>query len=370
MKKIVAFLTATAILFSFVGCKKKEIDPGLAAGKNGKRVNYNYNMSDYVTLGNYLGITVDKTSDAYKNYANSYYSDLVANADAYIYIKEGVLAKDDTAMIEFVGRIDGKEFEGGKSNAESPLTLGSNSFIPGFEDALIGKSIGKTEVITVTFPDDYDQTTYFTDDTKQENGFSLKGKKAEFTVTINSKRVLPQQNDETAKKLGFASNDELLKDTEKIVTETIIRDTITSSNGFAVKSFPETEKARYDEIYNEVVSLAQQQASEYNAQYGTEVDAETMLYYMYGYTSDNLKSYYQDVQKIEIILYAIFDAENLTFTEQEYNDFLSETAKQNSTSDETVTVEMVKEEYEAWQLEAMIVTELAMKYLVKSAVIK
>lgn len=370
MKKIVAFLMATVVAFSFIGCKKKEIDPALAAGKNGERVNYNYKMSDYVTLGTYRGITVDKASDTYTNYVNSYFTELVANANAYNYIKEGTLAKNDTVMIEFVGRIDGKEFEGGKSETESPLTLGSNSFIPGFEDALIGKTIGKTEVITVTFPEDYDQTTYYTDDADHKNGFSLKGKEAEFTVKINSKRELPEKNDDTAKTLGFENNDGLLKELEEVAVESIIRDTVTSASGFAVKSFPETEKAKYDNMYNEIYTVAQQEATAYNSQYGTEIDAETMMYYMYGYTSDNLKYYYQNSQKLEMILYAIYDAENLTFTEEEYNNYLAEIAKQTSTADTTVTVEDVKEGYEPWQLEIMMVTDVTMKHLAKSVVVK
>ncbi len=367
MKKIVALLLVTVMAFSFIGCGEREVDPSVAGGKKGERVSYNYNMSDYVTLGKYLGIEIDTAGDTYKNYVNSYYTQLVANANAYNYIKEGILAKNDTTMIEYVGRIDGKEFQGGTSSEETALTLGSGSFIPGFEDALIGKSVGSTEVIKVTFPEDYDQTTYYTDDTEQKNGFNLKGQKAEFTVKINSKRELPEKNDETAKKMGFENNDALLNALKENAIEGIILDTVGS---FAVKSFPETEKANYDELFNEIYTVAQQEATAYNAQYGTNIDAETMIYYMSGYTSDNLKYYYQNSQKLEIIMYAIFDAEKLTFTQQEYNDYLTEFAKQNSTSENTVTVEDIKAENKPWILEADMVRDVVIKHLVKSAVVK
>ena len=106
MKKLIALSLSLLILFSFAGCKAKEVDPSVTAGKNGDRVSYNYNMTKYVTLGTYKGITIDKTGDLYKNYYDSYFKNMVSSANAYDYVKEGELAKNDTAMIEYVGRID------------------------------------------------------------------------------------------------------------------------------------------------------------------------------------------------------------------------------------------------------------------------
>lgn len=365
MKRIIALSLALLMLFSFAGCKKKDIDPATTAGKNGDRVNYNYNMADYVTLGTYKGMEIDKSSDLYKNYYNSYFRNMVAQADAYI--KEGILAKGDIAIIEYVGRIDGKEFQGGSSE-EYALVLGSGGFIPGFEDALIGKEIGKTTVINLNFPDDYDQTTYFTDDKDMKNGFNLKGKAVEFTVKVNS--VMPEINEETAKKLGFKDNAELLKALEDTTIQNCITDNLLNSDKFAVKSFPENEKKHYDDLYNEIYSAANQEATTYNAQYGTNVTADEMLYYMYGMTADNIKYYHQNSLKNEAIMYAIFDAEKLSYTEEEYNAFLSEIAANNSSSTTTVTLEQVKENYKTWQLEAMMINDVVMKFVAKAAVLK
>ncbi len=370
MKRIIALSLALLMLFSFAGCKKKEIDPATTGGKNGDRVSYNYDMSKYVTLGTYKGMTIDKSSDLYKNYYNSYFENMVAQAKAYNYVKEGTLAKNDTAMIEYVGKIDGKEFQGGTSSAEYALTLGSGSFIPGFEDALIGKEIGKTTVINLNFPDDYDQTTYFTDDKDMKNGFNLKGKAVEFTVKVNSVQKKPEINEETAKKLGFKDNAELLKALEDTTVQNCITDNLLNSDKFAVKSFPEKEKKNYDEVYNEMYAIAQQEATAYNSQNGTNVTAEEMLYYRYGMTSDNIKYYHQNSLKNEAILYSIFDAENLSYTEEEYNEYLAEIAADNTTSTETMTVEQIKQQYKPWQLEALMISRVVTDFLTRNAVIK
>ena len=114
----------------------------------------------------------------------------------------------DMTVIDFVGSVDGEEFEGGKGEGVN-LVLGSNSFIPGFEDQLVGAKAGDDLTVKVTFPEDY-------------NAEQLAGKDAEFAVTVNEVQA-PEEvaiDDELAKKLGL---DDLaaLKErlTERIETE-------------------------------------------------------------------------------------------------------------------------------------------------------
>lgn len=101
--------------------------------------------------------------------------------------------KGDTVSIDFKGKTDGKEFEGGSAE-NYDLTLGSDTFIPGFEEQVEGMKIGETKDINVTFPEDY----------QAEN---LKGKPAVFTVTLHkiTGKKLPELNEELAKKLGSDS---------------------------------------------------------------------------------------------------------------------------------------------------------------------
>ena len=84
-----------------------------------------------------------------------------------------VVNAGDTVNIDYVGKIDGEEFDGGSTDgAGTDLTLGSGSYISGFEDQLEGHAVGDTVEVNVTFPDDYSAT-------------DLAGKAATFTVTIN-----------------------------------------------------------------------------------------------------------------------------------------------------------------------------------------
>ncbi len=97
--------------------------------------------------------------------------------------EEGAVRKGDIAVIDFEGFVDGVAFEGGKGT-DYPLEIGSGSFIPGFEDQLIGLKTGEEKTIKVTFPKEY---------TKE-----LAGKDAEFKVKVNGikEKVLPELNDE------------------------------------------------------------------------------------------------------------------------------------------------------------------------------
>ena len=106
---------------------------------------------------------------------------------------EGKAAKDDRVVISFAGTIDGKPFEGGSAD-NSVVLIGSNAFVPGFEDQLIGIGVGETRTLKVKFPDHYPKA-------------DLAGKNAEFVVTAKSVEtpsavIIP---DELAKSLGLES---------------------------------------------------------------------------------------------------------------------------------------------------------------------
>ena len=106
---------------------------------------------------------------------------------AELVIKEGVAAEGDTVVIDFVGSVDGVEFDGGKGDNFS-LGLGSGQFIPGFEDQLVGHKAGETVDVVVTFPEDYQAA-------------DLAGKEAKFVTTIHEvkEKEVPALDDELAK---------------------------------------------------------------------------------------------------------------------------------------------------------------------------
>ena len=105
---------------------------------------------------------------------------------------EAAAASGDRVIIDFVGSIDGEEFEGGKAS-DFTLELGQGRMIPGFEDGIIGKKTGEEVTVDVTFPAEY-------------HAENLKGKAAKFAVTVKAVEAqqLPEVNDEFAKLFGLA----------------------------------------------------------------------------------------------------------------------------------------------------------------------
>ncbi|HFZ9690021.1 TPA: trigger factor [Streptococcus agalactiae] len=106
---------------------------------------------------------------------------------AELTVKDGEAAQGDTVVIDFVGSVDGVEFDGGKGDNFS-LELGSGQFIPGFEEQLVGSKAGQTVVVNVTFPEDYQAE-------------DLAGKDAKFVTTIHEVKTkeVPALDDELAK---------------------------------------------------------------------------------------------------------------------------------------------------------------------------
>ena len=122
--------------------------------------------------------------------------------------KDGAAENGDRVVVDFVGRVDGAEFEGGKAD-DMQVELGSKTFIPGFEDQLLGASAGETRLVKVTFPAEY-------------GAAHLAGKDAEFDVTVKEVQAAGELtiDDELAKGFGMESLDKL----KDAVRATIQRD--------------------------------------------------------------------------------------------------------------------------------------------------
>lgn len=133
-----------------------------------------------VTLGDYKGVTVEKTI---QSVTDEDVQNEIDNALANYPVEVDQAAKEgDTVNIDYVGKIDGEEFNGG-SDQGADLKLGSGKFIDGFEDGLIGARKGETRTLNLTFPEDYTQ--------------DLAGKAVEFTVTVNAvKEPLSEPTDQ------------------------------------------------------------------------------------------------------------------------------------------------------------------------------
>ena len=161
----------------------------LSAGLNDNGIIEGVDIDKVLTLADYKNLTVpkDEVAATDEEVNNDIQSVLDSNQelsnDNSLEIADG-----DKVNIDFVGTIDGKEFEGGSSNGEGyDLTIGSGTFVDDFEDQLIGHQPGEVTTVNVTFPADY-------------SGEEIAGKDASFEVTVNGIYVTPELNDEFVQK--------------------------------------------------------------------------------------------------------------------------------------------------------------------------
>lgn len=141
-----------------------------------------------VKLGQYKGLKVGKEKVEVTDKDVEAELVKVQENSAMLMVKEGPAELGDTVVMDFVGSVDGKEFEGG-SATNYELELGSHSFVPGFEEQLVGVKAGESKNVNIKFPENYVE--------------NLKGKDAVFAVTVHEvkEKKLPELNDELVKDL-------------------------------------------------------------------------------------------------------------------------------------------------------------------------
>ena len=162
-----------------------------------------------VTLGEYKGVEVEKSDvEVTDEDINKEVDKERENNSRTIDVDDRAVENGDIIKLDFDGSVDGVPFEGGKAENYT-LTIGSGSFIPGFEDQLIGTKIGEDKDVTVTFPEDYHEK-------------SLAGKEAVFKCKVNAITVkeLPDADDEFASEVSeFETLAEYKEDIKKKLTE-------------------------------------------------------------------------------------------------------------------------------------------------------
>ena len=162
-----------------------------------------------VTLGDYKGLEVPKSeTEVTDEEVEAELKKEQEKNSRTITVEDRAAENGDTATIDFEGFVDGEAFEGGKGT-DYPLTLGSNTFIPGFEEQLVGAEIGKEVEVNVTFPEDYQAE-------------DLAGKPAVFKVKINEikGKELPELDDDFAQDISeFDTLAEYKEDVKKHLTE-------------------------------------------------------------------------------------------------------------------------------------------------------
>ena len=316
----------------------------VGCGKNDARILYNDKLSKYVELGDYKNIPVDTNSDTFKEFYDEVISSDIYSNDLYVRKTEGEVADGDTANIDYEGKKDGVAFDGGTAKGYD-LKIGSGSFIEGFESGLIGKKIGDTVDLNLTFPEDYQST-------------DLAGKAVVFTVKINYVKTDEERKPEDYyKELDFDTLDAYEADVTERAVKNYLLDTIKTNS--EIKDYPEKDTETIYTTYKKMVDKNIQ------SQYG--IDLATYLSYN-NQTEDDFKASITDeqikpVMDEQMVLYAVLDKEKLGVTDKEIQAQLDETVKGYS----GVSENEIKEFYGDFYFEYLAVNEKALDYLYKNA---
>ncbi len=155
-----------------------------------------------VELGQYKGIEVEQVdTEVTEEDVDNYLKEMQEKHGKLVVSEEGEITEGDIAVIDFIGYLDGEPFEGGKGDNYS-LEVGSETFIPGFEEQLVGCKLGEEKEVKVNFPDNYQSE-------------ELSGKEVVFNVKINEikRKEIPALDDDFAKEVSdFDTIEELRQD--------------------------------------------------------------------------------------------------------------------------------------------------------------
>ncbi|MDD7402753.1 MAG: FKBP-type peptidyl-prolyl cis-trans isomerase [Butyribacter sp.] len=268
------------------------------------------NAKSYIELADYSVIELDK--DEIDKELQEGIDQTLDEYATYKHVKKGTVKDGDTVNIFYVGKIDGVAFDGGSCTKENTpdgydLEIGSNTFIDGFEEGLIGKKIGKTYDIDVTFPDNYSANE------------ELSGKKAVFTVTINYKQ---------GKKVKQEFTDDFVK--KNLTTYTSVEDYMTQNratiiqskavakvcNDTKIKKYPEDKVKEMETQLKTSIEAYLAQNSMTLDDYLTNLNTSKEDY------EKQVKETAQEDVGNQLVYNAIAQAENITISDDEYKEEL------------------------------------------------
>lgn len=319
-----------------------------------------YTASDYVKLGEYKGlVVVPEATDATEE-------EIEAEIQAYIQmygeldvLTEGTVIEGDKVIIDYEGKRDGVAFDGGTAK-DADLVIGSNTFIDGFEDGLIGVSVGETVDLNLTFPENY-----FNSD--------LAGAEVVFTVTVNEIQRAPELTDELINTISegeyadVAAFRAYLKESIESY-KTSMRDsdilskilTMVADNS-EILDYPQV---MVDYGVENMLSFYKDYAQQYEMEY-----ADFILSFM-GMSEDTfyeqaVLAVKQNLQQ-ELYLKAIAEAESITITDEEYEEGCAAYAESYGYA----SPELLVAEYGEDMVRASVLQEKVLDFLVENAVIE
>lgn len=278
-----------------------------------------YKVEKYVKLNDYMNMTVELSKDYTVSDADiqSYIEYLMSMYPSYEVSDKKTVESGDVVNIDYVGKIDGEEFSGGSATGQH-LKIGSGSFIDGFEDGLIGKNVGETVELNLTFPEDYSNNT------------DLAGKAVVFTVTINSidtekEMVYDDLTDEYVSEnfgnKGISTVDDLKSQVSSVLENRNHSSKMTEiQSGVLQKLLDECEVTLPD-------GLLDQRITEYKERVNNAVEKSGKSFEDYmGMSEDDFNNqvsdYIEESLKQELILEAVVKDMNLSVSQKNFEEFV------------------------------------------------
>lgn len=283
-----------------------DTDTKEAASSEGKRLVSVKDVSKYVTIGEYKGLELTRTSQTVTDddvQAEINY-DLEDNGTE---VQDGTVENGDTVTINFTGTIDGKEFDGGSAE-DYELVVGDGEMIDGFEDGIVGMKSGETKELDLTFPDDYYEE-------------SVAGKAVVFKVTLQKFTRPAELTDEwVAENTEYKTVDEYREAVKKQLEDTAVQ---TADYGLYSDAWNKVQAASEIKDYpKEDVDAAKKSYQELNEEYVKEAGMEMSDFLeSQGMTEEDYESQCQQYaeSKVEqnLIVQGIMDAEGLSINDEE-----------------------------------------------------
>lgn len=313
-----------------------------------------------VTLGEYKGMEVDKTSTRVTQKEVEAKIKEEAEKNARTVTVEGRPVQDgDEVILDFEGFVDGEAFEGGKGE-NYPLTIGSGSFIPGFEEQLVGAEAEKEVEVKVTFPEEY-------------HAEELKGKDAVFKCTIHEIKVkqIPEIDDEFAAEVSeFDTLDEYKADVKAKIKEQ------KENEGKQKKEDQAVEKAVANATMEIPEAMIDEQVRQMVNEFAQNMQYQGISFEQYcqitGMTLEKIQEETrpQAVKRIEtrLVLEAIAKAENIEVTEERLDEEIKKMAESYNMEADKLK-ELMGEEEKKQMMEDIAVQD-AVTFLVENAVEK
>ncbi len=313
-----------------------------------------------VTLGKYKGIEFDKIDVSVTEEEVDAAIDKERERNARtISVEDRAVQDKDMIVLDYEGFVDGKAFEGGKDESY-PLTIGSNTFIPGFEEQLIGAEIDKEMEVNVTFPEDYHAT-------------ELAGKAALFKCTVREikEKELPELDDEFASEVS--EFDTLAEYKEDVKKNLILKKEETAKNekeGLVVDAVIAEAQMNIPEA---MITTQQRQMVDDFAQKIRMQGITIEQYFQFtGLTKEALleqmKPQAEQQIKSRLVLEAVAKAENLEVSEEEYTDEIKKMAEAYRMSEEKM-IEMIGA-FEEKAIKGDLRIKKALDFVVENAVEK